>query len=188
MPLSPEDKKNLVKLARNSISLYFKNQETEKPHFIERFGVFVNIEKNNKLRGSIGFPDPIMSLAQAVSDGARCAAFLDPKFPPLKENELNEVTFQVSFLTKSRPIKELKEIDIKKHGIVVEYMGYKGMILPHELPKDSTLESTLSLVCEKADLPSDFWKEPCVKISIFETEVYKEVAPNADVVEIKISN
>ena len=58
MPLSPEDKKNLVKLARNSISLYFKNQETEKPHFIERFGVFVNIEKNNKLRGSIGFPDP----------------------------------------------------------------------------------------------------------------------------------
>ena len=188
MPLSPDDKKNLVRLARKSISLYFKNQETEKPHFIERFGVFVNIEKNNKLRGSIGFPDPIMSLAQAVSDSARCAAFLDPKFPPLKEEELNEVTFQVSFLSKPRPIKDLKEINVKQHGIVIEYMGYKGMMLPHEFPENVSLENALSSVCERAGLPLDFWKEPCCKISIFESERYKEVAPNADVIEIKNSN
>lgn len=188
MSLSPEDKKTLVKLARNSISLYFKNQETEKPNFIERYGVFVNIEKGNNLRGSIGFPDPIMPLAQAVSDGARCAAFLDPKFQPLKENELNEVTFQVSFLTKPRPIKDLKEIQINKHGIIIEYTGYKGMMLPHEFPKNLNLDEALSLVCEKAGLPKDFWKEPCCKISIFDSEIYKEVAPNGDIIQINSSN
>ena len=184
MPLSLEDKKDLVKLARRSTSLYFDNQQAEKRHFFERFGVFVNIEKNNNLRGSIGFPDPIMPLSQAVTDGARCAAFLDPKFTPLKKEELSEVTFQLSLTTKPVEIQDINKIELGKHGIIIEYTGYKGMMLPHEFKNTDNIEDALSLVCKKADLPEDFWKEPPCKISIFEVEVYKETEPDGDVIQV----
>ncbi|MDP4012490.1 MAG: TIGR00296 family protein [Candidatus Nanoarchaeia archaeon] len=184
MTLSLEDKKGLVKLARKSISLYFDNKEAEKPKYFERFGVFVNIEKNNKVRGSIGFPDPIMPLAQAVTDGARCAAFLDPKFQPLKKEELNEVTFQLSLMTNLHEIKSINEIKLGKHGIIIEYTGYKGLMLPHEYKEATSIEEALSMVCKKADLPEDFWKESPCKITIFESEVYKETEPNGDVIQI----
>src|SRR3989338_8872690 len=101
--ISQEDGKKLLKLAQNSVSLYFENKAPEdvylKKKFNEKQGCFVTIKKKNELRGCIGFPEPVFPLYEAIIEAARAAAFEDPRFSPVKPEELGEITLEVSVLT-----------------------------------------------------------------------------------------
>ena len=107
--LKLNDGKFLVKLARESVRTFFENSEPKienVPNILnEKFGAFVTIKKNNELRGCIGYPFPIKPLYVAIIELAREAAFNDPRFLPLRKNELNEVIFEVSVLSKFELIK-----------------------------------------------------------------------------------
>ncbi|MBW2995178.1 AMMECR1 family protein, partial [Candidatus Woesearchaeota archaeon] len=91
--MNMQDKKRILQLARDSITLYF---EDKKPKFDEEFlreklGVFVTIKLNDDLRGCIGFPEPIYSLGKAIIEAAQASAFQDPRFPPLEKSELKDI-------------------------------------------------------------------------------------------------
>jgi len=186
--LSLNDGKTLVKLARDSINSILKRKEIEvnegiKLKYSEKLGVFVTIKKQGALRGCIGFPNPTQELWKGVMDGARAAAFEDPRFSPLKENE--EVDLELSVLTKPELIKGesqdyFEEIKIGKDGLIIRAGMYSGLLLPIvALEYNWTVEEFLRQVCVKAGLAMDAWKTN--DIYKFQTQVFSE--ENKQIVE-----
>ena len=97
--------KILIDLARESIRAGFSRKSpkvsaTVSKQFSEPSGVFVTLTLNEALRGCIGFSDAIYPLYRAVIDAAQSAAFKDPRFPPLSEEEFKQITIEVSILSK----------------------------------------------------------------------------------------
>lgn len=187
----------LVKLARQAVNSYFTKQELkslalEEKEFQEKKGVFVTIlTTDNELRGCIGFPEPIYPLAEAVIKAAKHAAFSDPRFMPLKQEELDKVLFEVSILTKpelievDKPSEYFKKIEIGKHGLIVEAESFKGLLLPNvALEHKWNAEQFLNHVCLKAGLLEETWREGFCKIYRFQTEMFKEKSPNGPVIKI----
>ncbi|MBU2565138.1 MAG: TIGR00296 family protein, partial [Candidatus Thermoplasmatota archaeon] len=113
---SKKEGKIAVKIARNVIEKYVKNEEiTVKDYpesFKEKSGVFVTINTylKKELRGCIGYPEPVMPLIDAITDSAKNAC-KDPRFQHLEQNELNSIVVEVSLLTKP----ELIKTDDPKH-------------------------------------------------------------------------
>ena len=95
--LTDKDCIYLVKLARKALEAYFETGKKIKcdydayPGLMQPMGAFVTIKTypDGDLRGCIGYPEPIMSLGDAVVDNTIAAAFNDPRFPQLTEKELN---------------------------------------------------------------------------------------------------
>ncbi len=91
--LSKKEQKTLLELARTSIAAKFSGKEL--PQFKSPFqrleetrGVFVTLKKDDKLCGCIGFVMGVKPLYQTVREVAVASAFQDPRFCPLKEDEL----------------------------------------------------------------------------------------------------
>jgi len=190
-----EKGKILVKFARHAIETYFSGKPinyNEVDNFTEKRGVFVTLNLYGRLRGCIGYPEPVYPLNRAVLEAARAAAFKDPRFPPLTEDELSEVTIEVSVLTKPKlievdnPKEYLDKIKIGKHGLVVKSGYYSGLLLPQVfINYESTPKEALEMVCQKANLPKDAWLHKDTKIYKFSAQVFKEEEPNGNISEEK---
>src|SRR5581483_3559220 len=98
-------------LARNSIQTTVQKGrklpmvESLSPLLREKRGVFVTLWMEGELRGCIGFPHPVMPLAEAVQEAAVSAALQDPRFPPVQAGELSQIEIEISVLTPPKPIK-----------------------------------------------------------------------------------
>ena len=196
--LTQEEGEYIVKLARKAAETYLKKRETLKapndapPKFKERCGVFVTINsvkgKRHQLRGCIGFPHPTTPLAQAVVESAVSSASQDPRFMPLKAEELDEVIFEVSVLTPPEPVEVDKpqdycsKIKVGRDGLIVERTYCKGLLLPQvpvELGWDE--ETFLCECCVKAGLPPDSWLLKGTKVYRFEAIIFEETSPNGEI-------
>ncbi|MDD5649934.1 MAG: AmmeMemoRadiSam system protein A [Candidatus Nanoarchaeia archaeon] len=177
--MNQKEGKELLELARNSIESYFNKKEISTDKFKEKKGVFVTIHVNDKLHGCIGFIEPTTSLGNHVVKGARLAAFSDPRFPPLKENE--KFKLEISILTKPELIKSkesneiLKEIEIGRDGLIISYKGHSGLLLPQVATEnDLTKEEFLNAVCNKADMIENAWKTGKCTLYKFQAEIFAE--------------
>lgn len=178
----------LVKLARESVTLFFQHKKPTNNEFKEKLGLFVSIHTiAGDLRGCIGFPTPPeKSLSQAVPSAARLAAFEDSRFEPIKESELSGILFEVSILTKPQEVKKPfeKNIEIGKDGLIIDCDGFYGLLLPQVAKHFNwTPEQFLNAVCEKAGLLADTWKQDNCKISKFQAEVFREKTPNKEIIQ-----
>ncbi|MEM3555746.1 MAG: TIGR00296 family protein [Candidatus Micrarchaeia archaeon] len=198
--LSKEDGEYLVKLARKAVQQYIERgvlmkPENPSPSLLEKRGVFVTIETypEKELRGCIGYIQPIKELAHAVVECAVSSATSDPRFPPMKKEEVERCTFEVNVLTVPQLIKakEPKEypkmIKVGRDGLVVEYGPYGGVLLPIVAVEQKwDEEEFLCHTCYKAGLPFDMWLNPKVRIYSFQSQVFKEEKPNGNVVEVHL--
>jgi uncharacterized protein (TIGR00296 family) len=197
MNLSIEDGKFLVKLAREAIKAYVLYRQrlrlpSDTPeNLLKESGVFVTLKTypRKDLRGCIGYPEPIMPLAEAVINCAIASATEDPRFPPLAPSELDSVVVEVTVLTPPVPIDcepdELpKVIKVGRDGLIVRCMGLAGLLLP-QVPVEWGWNEVefLSHTCMKAGLPPDCWKNKNCKFYKFEGKIFSEVSPNGEVVE-----
>jgi len=193
--LSLSDGKQLVKLARKTVENYFVNKTLgiKGTKFKEKKGVFVSIHAfpNHELRGCIGYCYPIYPLGEAVQRISISAAFEDPRFLPLPQDELNKVIFELSVLTKPKFIKVktpreyLQNIEIGKDGLMIE-CGYlnKGLLLPQVATEyDWDCETFLEHLCMKAGLMIDMWLDSKTKIFKFQTQIFKEKEPNGEIIQ-----
>ena len=184
MEISTTDKKLLLELARDSIRTYFKG---EKPtlekvkHLSEKRGVFVTLHKQGVLRGCIGFPMPVYSLNTAVVEAARSAAFHDPRFPPLAEDELSSIDIEISVLTLpeeikvSHPNEYLEKIRIGKDGLILEGPFGSGLLLPQVAVENNfNPETFLNCLCQKAGMSFNCWKDLNNKIYRFQAIIFSE--------------
>lgn len=184
--LNMQEKKSLLKYSRNILNQTFKKRvdvDLLKPIMTllleEPKGVFVTLYKfkngKKELRGCIGTVQVKNALYKNVADMTLQAAYHDPRFLPLKENELSEVIIDISVLGEPKPINSYKEIILNKHGIILENSGKSALFLP-SVPKDFgfDLPTTLEQLSLKAGLDKDFWKLPETKFQVFETQDFME--------------
>jgi AmmeMemoRadiSam system protein A len=182
---SKEDGKKLLKLARESIMEEFEKASKlfepekvilpEEKQFRQARGVFVTLTKKGELRGCIGFPYPEKSINKAVYEAAKMAAFEDLRFSPVKENEIKEIKIEISVLTIPEEVKDVKEIKIGRDGLICNYLGYQGLLLPQvalewKMDKIQFLEALAS----KAGLPKSNWQNKNFKMWRFQAQIVKE--------------
>lgn len=173
--------KELLKLARNILESYFQHKDFDLKEISEKFkekrGVFVTLHKNGELRGCIGYIYPIKSVYESVKENTLNAAFHDPRFSPLKKEELKDIKIEISILSPPELLKYSSAKDLlkkltKKEGVVLEKDGRKSTFLPQvweEIPDKEEFLAHLSL---KAGLAPDAWKE--AKIYTYFVEVVEE--------------
>lgn len=158
--------------------------------FSEHRGVFVTINRypSGDLRGCIGYPEPVMSLGEALADAAVSAAVRDPRFRPLGPGEADRCTVEVTVLTAPEDLKfndaddMLEKIVLGRDGIILEIRGRRALFLPQVATEMGwTKEETLSHLSIKAGLPGNAWKSEGLKIRTFRGEVFKETSPRGAV-------
>ncbi len=191
--------KNTVIYARNVIEEYVKNKKIPLCNFSGVFkdkkGAFVTIHTypDYNLRGCIGIPLPVMSLCDAIKEGATSATH-DPRFPPLKEEELDDIVIEVTVLSTPKLIKiknpkdYFKDIVIGCHGLIVEQGFYKGLLLPQvPLEQGWDIEEFLNHTCIKAGLMPDAWFDKQTKVYKFGGQVFTEIKPRGEIKEKKLN-
>jgi len=179
-----------VALARKSISSYLESGKLPSPpklssKFSEKLGVFVTLKTiSGDLRGCIGFPEPWCSLAQGIIEAAAAAAFEDPRFPPVSESELDDLTIEVSVLTTpqeipGKPEDRIKKIKIGRDGLILRSESGSGLLLPQvPVEENWSIEEYLAGICMKAGVQEDAWKDPNAKLFTFQAQVFSEANPN----------
>lgn len=184
-----ELKKQILELARKSIEKWVRERKELKidmkkfpPELKEKKGVFVTIyrRKNDRkeLRGCIGFPYPIMPLAEAVVKAAK-EACEDPRFLPLSEKELSKITIEVSVLSEPKKVEienraRLPERLDRTKGYIIKRGFHSGLFLPQVWEELNDPEEFLANLCFKAGLPPEAWADKDTEIYEFEAEIIEE--------------
>jgi AmmeMemoRadiSam system protein A len=179
MGLTDDEKRALLRIARESIEAEVEGKKPpawKRPGVLdEKRGAFVCLKKRNRLRGCIGFIEAKAPLAKTVEEMSVAAAFRDPRFPPLRKEELQDVQLEISVLTALRRIADVAEIEVGTHGLYIRKGGCAGLLLPqvateYGWDRDTFLKET----CRKAGLGSDAWRDPKTEIYIFSADVFGE--------------
>jgi AmmeMemoRadiSam system protein B/AmmeMemoRadiSam system protein A len=177
--LSEEEKTELLKIARKSIEAKVLGEpmpefSTQSPLLKEKMGAFVTITENDQLRGCIGHIRGLEPLYTTISKMAIAAATEDPRFPPLRPEEVDKIALEISVLTPFKKIEDVAEIEVGKHGLYIEKGHNHGLLLPqvatdYGWDRNQFLEHT----CLKAGLPTDAWRENAV-IYVFSAQIFSE--------------
>ena len=162
----------LLQIAREAIAGSFRDSgqiDTLVAQFegilVERRGVFVTLTKSGALRGCIGTIEARETLLVAVADCARGAAFRDPRFPPIQEEELAELQVEVSVLTSpqsmavSTRVELLETLRPSVDGLLLEDGMRRSTFLPQVWEQLPDPEQFLSHLLQKAGLPGDYWSK-----------------------------
>lgn len=180
--LNPEQKARLLTIARETLDTFVRTGKIPKyhendPRLSLEEGAFVTLNKHGALRGCIGNIIGRGPLYQTVSQMAVAAASKDPRFRPVKVDELKDIDIEISVLSKPRVVRSADEIELGEHGVIVS-KGYLncGVFLPQVATETGwTKECFLEqLCCQKAGLPKDSWKDPAVKLEVFTADVFGE--------------
>lgn len=190
-----------VHLARRAIEECLKNSTKVKPDdlpgvFNEKRGVFVTLNiqrtiKRKELRGCIGRPYPVLPLGEAIILSAINAACEDPRFHPVKPEDVDDLIIEVTVLTIPKRInakpKDLPgRIVIGRDGLIVATGRCSGLLLP-QVAVEHSFDCTefLCQTCMKAGLMPDAWLNGA-EVYSFEGQIFEEVEPKGEVREKEI--
>ncbi len=136
--------------------------------------VFVTLRVRGELRGCIGCLEPRHPLVEAVIENAHASATRDPRFDPVRPDEVEQLEIEISVLGPMLDVNDAREIQVGRDGVGVSQNGRRGVLLP-QVPvqlgwdRDTLLEN----VCLKAELPADAWRRGAA-IQRFEAAVFSE--------------
>jgi AmmeMemoRadiSam system protein A len=177
--LSEADRKSILDLARQAtVEAVCQKRVLEAiPDigvFKQRCGVFVTLHAGKRLRGCIGVIEAREPLGESIARCAASAALEDPRFSPMQPEELRDLEIEVSLLSPLQRIRP-EEIEVGKHGLLVEQGHHRGLLLPqvaveHHLEREQFLRET----CYKAGLPTDAWQAAETRIYCFSCEIVTE--------------
>ncbi|MBT8380611.1 MAG: AmmeMemoRadiSam system protein A [Ignavibacteria bacterium] len=180
MELSSDEKKLLLKTARESIRKEFEDVKIPEldysvyPKLKMELGAFVTIKIKNDLKGCIGYIIGQKPLYETIIEAAKQAAFGDPRFIPLSKEEFDKIDIEISVLSLFEPIKSYDEIEVGKHGLLLDEGG-RAVLLPQVATEQNYNRSEfLTALCHKAGLYGDYWKERLLKIKVFTAHVFGE--------------
>ncbi len=177
--LSSEDKTLLLQLAREAIISHVGDStlprtEPAGASLQEKRGCFVCVKINGKLRGCIGNFISDKPLGQLVQEMAISAATRDPRFYPMKRDDLAKFDLEISVLTPLKKISSVEEIQVGIHGIYLEKNYSRGVLLPQVAVEYGWDRDTfLSQTSMKAGLDPEGWKEGA-DIYVFSADIINE--------------
>lgn len=185
--LPPSEQAYLLDLARQSIRHGLQDGRplpvdigTLPPSLAEPHATFVTLEKKGQLRGCMGCLEAIRPLALDIAENAYAAAFRDPRFSPVREEEVDALDIHLSLLTPPEPLDFNSEADLLAQirpgidGLILEEGRYRGTFLPSvwkSLPEPGEFLRHLKL---KAGLPERYWS-PSLRVSRYRAEFIGEV-------------
>jgi AmmeMemoRadiSam system protein B/AmmeMemoRadiSam system protein A len=181
--LTEDEKKQLLTLARKTITSYLQNGRVPEPSEIgvtittdmaSPRAAFVTLKKDSHLRGCIGDIFPQRPLYRSVITNAVNAAVKDRRFKPVTKEELSGLTIEISALTPPAPVDSYEKIRIGTDGVVLRKNGRSAVFLPQVAPEQGwDLNQTLTRLSQKAGLPPDAWKEGAGFL-VFQAYVFSE--------------
>jgi AmmeMemoRadiSam system protein A len=180
--LTEAQRKRLLEVARQSIAavLDIKTPNWSAEQFDETLrtpaGAFVTLRtRSGDLRGCIGSIRAIEPLYKAVASSAVSAAFRDPRFAPIRAEELPGLELEISVMGPIEPVRDPAEIEVGRDGLIVSLGRQAGLLLPQVASEYGWDRQTLlDQTCLKAGLPRDSWRLPETRVERFSAEVFSE--------------
>ncbi len=159
MEQNREHEDGFVRLARHTLETYVKSRvippvPDDLPDELtqQRAGAFVSLKKEGHLRGCIGTIAPTRSsLAKEIMGNAIAAGTRDPRFESVTVDELPHIVYSVDVLNEPEPIDDLKKLDVRKYGVIVESNGRRGLLLP-DLAGVDTVEQQIDIARRKGNI------------------------------------
>ncbi len=181
MELSNQEKGVLLLGAREAIKSLFYDLPPQSidyhhyPNLKKPCGAFVTLTQNDELRGCIGYIQSNEPLFSTVCEVAKLAATEDPRFPPLSEHDIPHILIEISVLSQPEYVKNIEDIVLGKHGLILEDEMGTGLLLPQvAIEHKMTLSGFLSALCTKAGLPPNTWMSRPIKLKSFTAQVFGE--------------
>jgi AmmeMemoRadiSam system protein A len=148
-----------VALARKSIIYYLQNRKKmispdDLPRELmeKQAGVFISLKKEERLRGCIGtFLATKSNIALEIIENAVSAAMHDPRFSPVTPDEVDKLSISVDILSNPEEVKDIKQLNPKKYGVIVSCGFKKGLLLP-DLEGVDTVEQQIDIARQKAGI------------------------------------
>ena len=185
--LSPDEKKLLLKLARQSLDAGVRGEPLPEidpnvltPNLSAEGASFVTLTVNGDLRGCIGALEPYQPLAEDVREHAMSAALEDYRFPHVQANELDGIQIEVSRLTRPVPLEYSDADDLvsKLHpgldGVVLRDGFRRATFLPQVWEKIPDAAAFLANLCYKMGASPNAWKQRHMDVLIYEVEEFHE--------------
>ena len=183
LELTDEDKKQLLLLARKTMVYALQNRRVPEASDLgitisdamrPARAAFVTLKKNSQLRGCIGDIFPQRPLYKSVITNAIHACVNDRRFAPVSQDELKNITIEISALTAPAPIVSADEIRIGTDGVVLNKDGQSAVFLPQVAPEQGwDVNQMLTQLSLKARLAADGWKEGA-SFLVFQADVFGE--------------
>lgn len=177
--LNGEDQRRLLALARRALEARVRRQpppETARGGALDApASAFVTIHNRGELRGCLGRLDTRAPLGDTVAQLAASVSDSDPRFDPISLLELPDIDIEISVLTPEQEIGSIDEIEVGRHGVIVEHGPQRGLLLP-QVATDQRWdrETFVSHACLKAGLPGDAWRRGA-RLLVFEAQVFGEL-------------
>jgi len=168
--------------ARNAIAGAFgaaPQPEPDHPALHQPGATFVTLTQAGQLRGCIGSLEARRPLGEDVKSNAQSAAFRDPRFMPLAQDELDRTRVEVSLLTPAVPLQFADEADAIRQmrpgsdGMIFECRGRRGTFLPQVWESLPDPRQFFAHLKQKAGFAPDFWS-PDVRLYRYEVQKWKE--------------
>lgn len=182
-PLDANEQAFLLRSARKTLAEYMQTEQIraiEPPAAFgvlsENRGVFVSLYLDSRLRGCIGTHESHLPLYRTVQRMAVASAFGDPRFPALTQEELDQITIEISvYLSYVEPIRTLDQYAVERHGIIIYNQGQSATFLPNVASKQGwNKQTTLRQLCLKAGLEADAWRSSDAHFAVYETQVFHD--------------
>jgi AmmeMemoRadiSam system protein A len=178
MVISPDDQQRLLELAHRALEARVRHADVPEidgalaPEV--RRGAFVSIYHDGELRGCLGRLNSQLPIARLVAQLAQAVADSDPRFDRVTPQELADIGFEISVLTREREVQSVEEIEVGRHGLIVEQGTSRGLLLPQVASEHGwDRETFLDHTCLKAGLASDAWRRGA-RLFVFEALVFGE--------------
>jgi AmmeMemoRadiSam system protein A len=150
------------------------------PKLAEKKACFVTLTKDGVLRGCIGHLMAMEPLHQAVADNARNAALRDPRFLPVKPDELDKIKIEISVLTEAQPLPFSSPEDLlsklrpNEDGVLLHIGPRTATFLPQVWAQVPDKVKFLEHLSEKAGCEPSAWRGKDVSVSIYHVECFEE--------------
>jgi hypothetical protein len=184
-----KERRFLLDLARRTLACVVTNSDSPgpgvntkdlSPKLSETKGCFVTLTENGVLRGCIGHILPQEALYQAVVDNARSAATRDPRFQPVRSEELSNIKIEISVLTEPQPLSFkspedlLNKLEPGEDGVVLRIGPSGATFLPQVWEQLPDKADFLNHLAQKAGCAPDDWRGRNVSVSIYHVEAFQE--------------
>jgi AmmeMemoRadiSam system protein A len=187
--MKKEDKLFLLSLARTEIAKVlkmpwkgYKNVVIPTPslELKQVTGTFVTLTVEEELRGCIGQIIPKDPIEKTIKQNAVSAAFYDPRFPQLLEEEFDSIGVEISILSKPEQLAYngaedlLAKIQQNVQGLIIKLGRHSATFLPQVWEDIKTKEEFLMHLCVKASLSADEWKKGTLEVYTYTVEHFNE--------------
>ena len=185
--LTDEEKKTLLRLARGSLEDGVRGKKLHQiaaselsPRLTELGASFATLTIDGQLRGCIGALEPYQPLANDVQEHALAAALDDPRFPPVRPEELDQIQVEISRLTYPRPMQYSDANDLLSQlrpnidGVILRDGMRRATFLPQVWEKIPDKELFLDNLCMKMGAAPDTWRKKHLEVLTYQVEEFHE--------------